>query len=249
MAFSISLNPETKHKQKESPLMNFYEEPKIVPRQVLSADDLYDNNSGTIMCFKQKDYIILACDTRHSSQMGINSRKMVKSFQFKDFLFSGIGFYPDFNEVYFRLKYESELYENENERPIKLSEIVHVLMNILYSRRSWLIYYLFPVIIGKNAEDELTIYSSDCVGSYEVKKCVCFGSSQAIIQPLLDSIIMKYNQENKNDQELDLEDGIELVQKAFFAAAERDVNTGDYLQIFVYKKDGITEQLIDLRKD
>lgn len=221
----------------------------VKPIQNLTADDLYANNSGSIMTFKQKDYILLACDTRHSSKMGINSRKMVKFYQFQDFIFAGIGFYPDFNEVYFRLKFEAERYENENDRKITLSELAHILMNILYSRRTSLIYYVFPVLIGKNENGEPTIYTFDCVGSYEEVMCQCYGSSQQIIQPLLDSVIMKYNQENAVKTELEQHEAVELAKKAFYASAERDVNTGDYLQIIIYKKDGIFEEIIDLRKD
>ncbi|KRH94520.1 hypothetical protein M153_2230005881 [Pseudoloma neurophilia] len=262
------------------------------PLQRASADDLYTSNSGTVMCFKQRDFVILACDTRHSSEMGINSRKMVKCFeidnQTKKFLFAGIGFYPDLNELYFRLKYQIDLFMNHHEREIALKELVHVLMNILYSRRSGLIYYVFPVLVGLNKKDEPTIYATDCVGNYEQKKCVCYGSGQQIIQPLLDSVINGYNNEtrpvfvkeknedsssydeavyeenqsvsivveessgtsqSKIDTELDFESAIELTKKVFYAAAERDVKTGDFLQIFVYTKDGIQQQTFDLRKD
>lgn len=259
------------------------------PKQQTSINDLYESNSGTVMCFRQKDYVVLACDTRHSSEFGLNSRKMKKCFnlQDNDFLFAGIGFHPDLNELYFRLKYEIELFANINERKIRLKELIHVLMNILYGKRESLIYYVFPVLVGLNSKNRPTIYSSDCVGNYEDVKCVCYGSGQKIIQPLLDSVINGYNNENKEQRpvifeekgdsseeheasdlpnqtesqtsqqeifsqdssELDLESAINLTKKAFYATAERDVKTGDYLQIFVYTKDGVQQQIIDLRKD
>lgn len=219
------------------------------PKKHLSADDLYANNSGTVLAFKQQDYVMIAADTRHSSVMGINSRKMTKIFEFDGFVFSGTGFYADLNEVYFRLRYEVEKYENEIERRISIRALAHKLLNILYSRRRGLIYYVFCVLIGKDETGDPVLYSFDPIGSYEQTMCRCYGSASPMIQPLLDSTIMKHNQENVSYQSLSVEESVELTKKAFFAAAERDVNTGDYLQIVVYKKDGMTEELVDLRKD
>ncbi|ELQ74504.1 20S proteasome, regulatory subunit beta type PSMB1/PRE7 [Trachipleistophora hominis] len=219
------------------------------PKKHLDVDDLYANNSGTVLAFKQQDYVIIAADTRHSSEMGINSRKMTKIFEFDGFIFSGTGFYADLNEVYFRLRYEVERYENEVEKRIGISALAHKLLNILYSRRGGLIYYVFSVLVGKDETGEPVLYSFDPIGSYEQVMCKCYGSASPMIQPLLDSTIMKYNQENASYQSLCMEESVELTKKAFFAAAERDVNTGDYLQIVVYKRDGVNEELVDLRKD
>lgn len=219
------------------------------PKKHLNADDLYANNSGTILAFKQQDHVIIAADTRHSSVMGINSRKMTKIFEFDGFVFSGTGFYADLNEVYFRLRYEVEKYENEIERRISIRALSHKLLNILYSRRGGLIYYVFCVLVGKDETGDPVLYSFDPIGSYEQTMCRCYGSASPMIQPLLDSTIMKHNQENVSYQSLSVEESVELTKKAFFAAAERDVNTGDHLQIVVYKKDGMTGELVDLRKD
>jgi 20S proteasome subunit beta 6 len=46
-----------------------------------------------------------------------------------------------------------------------------------------------------------------------------------------------------------LDKAIKIIQDAFTAAAERDIYTGDYLEIHIIKKDGITRQIFDLKKD
>lgn len=220
------------------------------PIKHMDIEDFYANNSGTVLAFKQQDYVIIAADTRHSSNMGINSRKMTKIFEFNGFYFSATGFYADINEIYFRLKYEVQKYENETEKPISLKALAHKLLNILYSRRESLIYYVFSILVGKNEEGIPTLYSFDPIGSYEEVMCRCYGSAAPMIQPLLDSIIMKTNQENVVPRQLDREEGIELVKKAFYSAVERDVNTGDFLQIFVYTKDsGTISDIVALRQD
>lgn len=45
------------------------------------------------------------------------------------------------------------------------------------------------------------------------------------------------------------EKAIQLVKDVFISAAERDVYTGDALQICIITKGGIEEQTIQLRKD
>lgn len=45
------------------------------------------------------------------------------------------------------------------------------------------------------------------------------------------------------------EKAIQLVKDVFISAAERDVYTGDALQISIITKEGIKKQTIQLRKD
>lgn len=46
-----------------------------------------------------------------------------------------------------------------------------------------------------------------------------------------------------------LEKATQLAKDAFSSATERDIYTGDYLQIYVIKRDGVTMQTFDLKKD
>jgi 20S proteasome subunit beta 6 len=45
------------------------------------------------------------------------------------------------------------------------------------------------------------------------------------------------------------EQAIKLVKDAFTSATERDIHTGDYLEIFVVTKQGVQVERIDLKKD
>lgn len=45
------------------------------------------------------------------------------------------------------------------------------------------------------------------------------------------------------------EKAVQLVKDVFISAAERDVYTGDALQICIITKEGIEEQSVQLRKD
>ena len=42
---------------------------------------------------------------------------------------------------------------------------------------------------------------------------------------------------------------VRIVKDAFTSATERDIYTGDYLEIFVVTKSGVTKEKMDLKKD
>lgn len=206
----------------------------------------YNNNSGTTVAIKQQDYIVVASDTRHSSEMGINSRTMSKVFVINDFVMSTTGFYGDSYEVFNKLKYHIKLYESYNLRKISIHSAAHLLHNILYERR-FFPYYSFIVLSGFG--DEPFVYEYDPIGCYGSVNCNCTGSSESLIQPLLDSLISKKNWENCEATSLTTEEAVKLVKMAFDSAAERDVKTGDYLEVFVLKREGTVKEVFELRKD
>jgi 20S proteasome subunit beta 6 len=69
------------------------------------------------------------------------------------------------------------------------------------------------------------------------------------------NVIVKYTQiGHKNQQDvpttpLTLENALRITKDAFTSATERDIHTGDNLQIFVITKDGVDEQNYPLKKD
>lgn len=57
------------------------------------------------------------------------------------------------------------------------------------------------------------------------------------------------NMESAEKLPLTQEKAVQLVKDVFISAAERDVYTGDALQICVITKEGVKEQSFPLRKD
>lgn len=49
--------------------------------------------------------------------------------------------------------------------------------------------------------------------------------------------------------DISIETAVGIVKDAFIAASEREIHTGDYLDIFVVTLKGIDAQQFDLRKD
>lgn len=212
-------------------------------KEKVTEADLYEENGGTTLSLTIGDKLIIAADTRHSSEYTINSRNMTKIFRINDYFLSTAGFYADSFEVYTRLMYTVKMYEGYGKPSLKA--VAHYLHNILYSNRFFPL-YSYACISGMENGKPM-IYSFDCVGSYQSTESRCDGSGSKIIQPMLDSWIGGKN--FNNHEKLTFEQAVELVKKLFDSAAERDVKTKDYLELYEIGADGIKHDLIPLRKD
>jgi len=208
-----------------------------------SEDDLYEVNGGTTLSLIVNNKIIIAGDTRHSSEYGINSRKMTKIYKLGNFYLTTAGFFADGFEIYTKLHYQIKMYESYNKMP--LNALAHLLHNILYSRRFFPL-YSYTCLSGYE-DGVATIYSFDCVGNYQKTACRCDGSGSAMVQPLLDSWISGKNFENYS--EISFDDAVKLVKKAFDGISERDIKTKDNLEIYVLDGDKVDYQIIPLRRD
>lgn len=187
--------------------------------------------------------LIIASDTRHSAEYNINSRHMTRIYRLGTFFLTVTGFYADGFQIYTVLLYEMKRYEMH--RKMTLKAAAHLLHNILYGRR-FFPYYVYPTISG--VEDGVAgIYSFDSIGSYELVNCRCDGSGSKMIQPLLDSWVSGKN--FKGFRELEFGAVVGLVKKAFDSAAERDVRTKDFLEVYTVDGGDVRHEIVDLRKD
>lgn len=104
------------------------------------------------------------------------------------------------------------------------------------------------------------LYSYDPVGSYERESCRAAGAASSLITPFLDNQVNFKNQYDPNSGPglekvtrqpvlLDRKTVEDLVSDSFSSAAERHIEVGDGLQMFVITKDGIEEKYSELKKD
>lgn len=71
-----------------------------------------------------------------------------------------------------------------------------------------------------------------------------------MIQPLLDSQIGKKNRTDAASiPEYTLEEAVQITKDAFTSAAERDIYTGDFVEIWKITAAGVESELFPLRKD
>ena len=116
-------------------------------------------------------------------------------------------------------------------------------MTVLYGRR-FFPFYAFNLLAGVTDEGEFKMYGYDAVGSFDSLEYAANGSGKELITPILDSILK--HPENVPD----LETGKKLALTAMNCCANRDIYTGDKMELVTIFTDGTSKsEEFELRKD
>ncbi|RKP24088.1 nucleophile aminohydrolase [Syncephalis pseudoplumigaleata] len=205
--------------------------------------DPYADNGGTILAIAGEDFCVVAGDTRQSEGYSINSRYAPKVFKMKNnVVLANSGFHADGVTLTKRLNQRIEWYRHAHEKDMSAPAFAQMLATTLYGRR-FFPYYSF-CIVGRGM-----VYGYDPVGSYERYQCRAAGSAQNLVQPFLDSQITLNGQKDAQPTPLSLADVLCIVKDAFTSATERDIYTGDYIELHIITREGVETQLHPLKKD
>eukprot|EP01025_Chloroclados_australasicus_P000180 TRINITY_DN10088_c0_g1_i2.p2 TRINITY_DN10088_c0_g1~~TRINITY_DN10088_c0_g1_i2.p2 ORF type:complete len:139 (-),score=13.65 TRINITY_DN10088_c0_g1_i2:125-517(-) len=130
--------------------------------------------------------------------------------------------------------------------------MAQMLSNTLYNKR-FFPYYTFNLCAGLDGEGRGAVYSYDAIGSYERCGFSCQGSGKDLMQPLLDAQLKAASPlvlpAKPSVTDVALDKAVDIVKDAFTAAGERDIYTGDDVEIWIMKKDGITKDVLQLKRD
>ncbi|RKO99696.1 hypothetical protein CXG81DRAFT_27560 [Caulochytrium protostelioides] len=215
----------------------------------------YTDNGGTTLAIAGDDYVIVAGDTRQSEGYSINTRYCPKVFKLDNncVLATG-GMAADGQNLVRRLKQSIEQYHHVHAKTMSPSALAQLLSVVLYGKRHFP-YFVWNTLGGLDADGSGWVYSYDPVGNVEKRKWACAGSAGHLIMPFLDAKIGHHHQSQIDAKtegkpgSVPFDTAMKYTKDAFTSATERDIYTGDLLEIFVIRKSGVTVEQIPLKRD
>jgi len=211
----------------------------------------YVDNGGSCIALAGPGYAIIAADTRLSNGFSIQSRSTTKMCQLTgQCVIASAGMQSDRATLHKNLGTRLQWYEYQNNgvQP-GVRAIAQMLSNTLYMRR-FFPFYTFNVLAGVDEEGQGVVFSYDAVGCTEPMAYGCTGSGNALIEPVLDNQMLRSHQSKAGGPaQYSMQEAVDLIKDAFSSAAERDIYTGDGVEIYIITKDGAKKENFPLKRD
>merc|ERR1711998_222231 len=220
----------------------------------------YEDNGGTTIGVSGKDFAILGSDSRLSRGYSILCRDSTKQVQLTaNCVLVSAGMKADRDNLHKMLKTRLTMYEHQHGKPMSTPAIAQLLSTTLYHRRFFPL-YTFNVLGGLDETGQGCIFTYDAIGSYERVFYSASGSGQSLTMPLLDNQVGLHNQTDKVEpvqcpgivpirDDLTIEESLELMKDAFTNAGERDIYTGDHVDLSIITAEGTRVERFELKRD
>ena len=158
------------------------------------------------------------------------------------------GFHADGLQLTKDIQTQIRMFKYQHDKVMSIQSIAQLTMTILYGHR-FFPYYAFVLLGGLDESGHGAVYSFDPVGSFERESYRASGSAAALIQPFLDSQIGRKNQTAPSMTPVSIDFAIKIAKDAFTSAAERDIYTGDTVQIWIITNQGCRCEHFEIRRD
>ncbi|ODS34995.1 proteasome endopeptidase complex, archaeal, beta subunit [Candidatus Altiarchaeales archaeon WOR_SM1_SCG] len=180
------------------------------------------------------DGIVFATDRRASMGYFIASKKAKKSFKINDFVGATVaGSVGDAESLMRLMQAEAKLYELNNGKVISGEAVATLLSNILHGNKMFP--YLVQLLIGgygENGNTNARVFSLDPIGGLTEEKMAATGSGS----PMAYGVLEQEYSENKT-----VEENMQIALKALSSAMERDIATGNGMDLATITKDGFKQ--------
>mmetsp|Transcript_950 Transcript_950/g.2030 ORF Transcript_950/g.2030 Transcript_950/m.2030 type:complete len:178 (+) Transcript_950:147-680(+) len=168
-------------------------------------------------------------------------------------MIASAGFDGDRSQLHKVLNFRSVNYEHFHKKPMSCPAMAQMLGNTLYYKR-FFPYYTFNLCAGLDDQGRGCVYTYDAIGSHERVGYSCQGSGKDLVQPVLDNQLKAPSilelPPKTAITSLSKEEALETVKIAFSAASERDIYTGDAVEIFTMtEQHGVQKEILPLRRD
>lgn len=183
---------------------------------------------GTAIGIRVRDGVVLASDKRVSYSGFVLSKQARKVYPITNR--NGVAFAGLMGDIGFLVKIlrtEAKYYELQFNREIRTRSLAKLLSVILYSHKWFPM--LTEIVVGGYDEDKASLYVLDPVGSILEERYVALGSGA---QLALGYIEPRYR------EDLSLEEAEKLAVEAIKTVFERDVLSGDGVDLLVFTKQG-----------
>ena len=192
-----------------------------------------------------KDGIVLAADKRATSGYLVSSKKTDKIHKITDFIAATMA--GNASDAQLLIKYaqsELRLKKIRTGKEVTVTEAANLMARMVYNniRRMSMIPGVSHFIMGGYDTSGFYLYDIYADGSISLlDDYISSGSGSVMAFGVLDTLF-------KKDQTLD--DGVKLALKAINAALQRDIATGNGIDIFTITKEGVkkvVEKELDMR--
>lgn len=196
-----------------------------------------------------EDFVVIGGDTRLSVGNCIYSRNQSKLFQLSDTTVMGsTGCWCDILTLTRNIQTSMEMYQHANNKVMTTEATAQMLSNMLYCKR-FFPYMTSNIVAGLDTEGNGCVYNYDPIGHFEKCNYSACGSAGAFTKPFLDNQIAFRNMLNVEKEDLTIDRSLNVIKDVFISAAERDIFTGDGIDIKIITSDGIKNETFKLRQD
>ena len=188
----------------------------------------------TTVAFKCKDGVVLAADRRATAGYLVANKNAEKVFKLTDNIVLTIsGMVSDAQLLTKLIRAEIKLKQIRSDREITIKESANLLAGLIYGnvRRFSAIPGIAHFLMGGKDADGFHVYDLFADGSVTlIDDFVASGSGSVIAYGVLETMW---------SANMSVNDGVELAVKAVNAAMQRDIASGEGIDVFTITKDGI----------